>query len=512
MAMNETAGAATGKAVETDGIALPQTARTFAGGVFHPSDDVWEVWAPAMRHRLDFTAVRGADPSLIGPMKAVLSWYAQHRAADHAANMFKHAKSLFADASARSGGPIDNITNMHLMNWRDSLGEHREYWLSSLAGFLKRWHAFGHPGVDHSAIDYLRKVRLSGNRKGTAVLTMDPVNGPFSDLEFEAIHAALTEAFRKGFLSLENYLATRLFMLLGSRPVQITLLKVCDIVEVINPDDTNFYWLSVPRAKQRNVEPRGHFRKRPLIPDIGALLLEYCARVRKTFTEKRLDPATAPMFPSDAADPMAPMGLEWHLSSSSLSNKVRRAFATIAPRSERTGEPIEMTPMRFRRTLGTRAAAEGHGALIIAEMLDHADTQNVQVYIEARPETIRRIDKAIAIQMAPLAQAFAGTVSFGDDDSRPRITDPRFDTAKPVGSCGQQSHCAFSAPVACYTCGSFHAWVDGPHEAVLEHLLAEEERLMRIVDERIATVNRRAILAVAEVVRLCAERRETAHG
>ena len=487
---------------------LPHTATTFAGGVFHPADDIWDVWG----RKFEFAAITGMDPSLIEPMKCVLSWYVQHRAADHAHNMFTRAKHFFDETLARTGTPIDNITNMHLMGYRDSLGTKREYYLSSLAGFLKRWHAFGHPGVDQSAVDYLRKVRLSGNRKGTAVLTMDPVNGPFSDLEFEAIHAALTEAFRKRLLSLENYLATRLFMLLGSRPVQIALLKVCDLEEVSNPDGTKSYWLSVPRAKQRNVEPRGQFRKRPLIPEIGALLLEYCTRVGKTFAEKGLDPATAPMFPSKVEDPVAPMGLEWHLSSSSLSAKVKLAFAAIAPRSERTGEPIEMSPMRFRRTLGTRAAAEGHGALIIAEMLDHADIQNVQVYIEARPENIRRIDKAIAIQMAPLAQAFAGTVILGEDDSRPRITDPRFDTAKPVGSCGQHSYCAFSAPIACYTCGSFHAWLDGPHEAVLEHLLAEEVRLMKTVDERIAAINRRTILAVAEVVRLCAERRDTAHG
>ena len=53
----------------------------------------------------------------------------------------------------------------------------------------------------------------------------------------------------------------------------------------------------------------------------------------------------------------------------------------------------------------------------------------------------------------------------------------------PVGSCGQRSHCAFSAPIACYTCTQFNAWVDGPHEVILEHLIAEEERLSKIVND-----------------------------
>ncbi len=493
---------------------LPGPARTFAGGIFHPNHDVWEVWGATQPIRFDFLTLTGADPSLIPSFKMVLSWYVQHRAADHAGNIYKYAKHFFDEMLARTGGPIDNITNMHLMGYRDSLGKEREYYLASLAGSLKKWHAFGYPGVDPSAIDYLRKVRLSGNRKGEAVLTMDPENGPFTDLEFEAIHAGLTEGFRKKDLSLEDYLVTRLFMLLGSRPVQIALLKVCDLAAVDNADGSKSYWLNVPRAKQRGAAPRSAFKRRPIISDIGALLAEHAERTRTAFVARGQDPATAPMFPAETGNPTAPQGLEWHLPAAALSNRIIRAFAHIAPRSERTGEPIQIMPTRFRRTLGTRAAVEGHGTLIIAEMLDHTDTQNVQVYVEARPEIIKRIDKAIAMQMAPIAQAFAGTVGSSDDPRRPRIADPRFDPTKPVGSCGQHSHCAFSAPIACYTCGQFNAWVDGPHEAVLDYLLAEEDRLLNLVDERIATINRRTILAVAEVVRRCEQRRrgEANHG
>jgi hypothetical protein len=48
-------------------------------------------------------------------MKAVLSWYVQHRAADHARNMFKLAKHFFAEMLARTERSIDSITNLHLM-------------------------------------------------------------------------------------------------------------------------------------------------------------------------------------------------------------------------------------------------------------------------------------------------------------------------------------------------------------------------------------------------------------
>lgn len=79
---------------------------------------------------------------------------------------------------------------------------------------------------------------------------------------------------------------------------------------------------------------------------------------------------------------------------------------------------------------------------------------------------------------------------------------------KPMGSCGRDGPCSFMAPIACYTCKSFQAWVDGPHEAVLDYLLAERGRLIAATDMRIATVNDRTILAVAEVVQLARERRK----
>jgi integrase len=494
---------------EAEAYFLPAVAKTFAGGAFHPKDDVWKVWSASRILYFDFSNITGADERLIPPIKTVFSWYVQHRSSLYAHNMLSYTRHFFGVMLVQTEKSVTSINNQHLMSYRNSLGAEREHYLSSLAGLLKKWRAFGHPGVDASAIDYLRKVRLSGCQKGAAVLTMDPVGGPFTDLEFEAIHASVNEAFRKADLSLADYMATRLFMMLGSRPIQIALLKIRDLSVANNPDGAKTYSLKVPRAKQQGVVPRSEFKWRPLIPDLGALLAEYCRRIRLRFDAIVEKPDDAPMFPLDAPDPKAPQGLEWHLGSTALSARVIKAFGAIAPVSERTGEPIHMTPTRFRRTLATRAAIEGHGALVIAEMLDHTNTQNVQVYIEARPDIVMRIGKAIAMQMAPLAQAFAGAVVLGDDKTRPRITDPRFDAMHSVGSCGQHSHCAFSAPIACYTCSQFNAWVDGPHEVILEHLIAEEERLSGIVDDRIVQINRRTILAVAQVVKLCDERRQT---
>lgn len=112
--------------------------------------------------------------------------------------------------------------------------------------------------------------------------------------------------------------------------------------------------------------------------------------------------------------------------------------------------------------------------------------------------------------MAPLAQAFKGIVIRDESqatrhgDSSSRIVDLRIDrSVSPMGSCGQYSFCAFNAPVACYTCSSFEPWLDGPHEAVLNHLIERREQLFATTDQRLASVNDRTIYAVAEVIQLC---------
>ena len=214
------------------------------------------------------------------------------------------------------------------------------------------------------------------------------------------------------------------------------------------------------------------------------------------------------MFPTDESFELA-SGYEYHNTGQALGCASASAERSKVS-SERTGGPLYITSTRFRRTFGTRAAQEGHGELVIAEMLDHTDTQNVGVYVAAVPEIAARIDRAIAMELAPLARAFKGVVitdgseaTRGNDPSS-RIIDLRIDHGRStLASCGQHSSCQFDAPIACYTCKSFEPWADGPHEAVLDHLLAKREQLQLTADKRMASINDRTILAVAEVIQRC---------
>jgi hypothetical protein len=311
-----------------------------------------------------------------------------------------------------------------------------------------------------------------------------------------------------------------LFMLLGQRAVQYASLKVCDAGLARAKDGTPVYTLKIPRAKQRNQLSRTEFKDRVLIPQIGELLVQYRNDVRTAFQGLLPDPSKAPLFPARRRSGGEPNGFEYHRTAPALALLLRDSLEKLRAMSERTGQPLNITATRFRRTVATRAAMEGHGELIIAELLDHTDTQNVGVYIEARPEIVERIDRALAMYLAPMAQAFAGMIIEDESqasragDPSSRVCDPRFDPSmKPMGSCGKHGFCGFLAPIACYTCVSFQPWLDGPHEAVLEYLISERDRLAAKTDLRIASVNDRTILAVAEVVSLCeAQRQEPVDG
>ncbi len=285
-------------------------------------------------------------------------------------------------------------------------------------------------------------------------------------------------------------------------------MKVCDVIRKRDKTGALRYSVRVPRAKQGLARPRMQFKVRSLIKEIGAPLYEYAKRVQARFRGKLPDPRMAPLFPAFEWS-QAPAGFEYHRTSASLNASLRRGLEVLQVRSERTGGRLNIAAIRFRRTLGTRAAQEGHGELVIAEMLDHTDTQNVGIYVAAVPEIAERIDRAVALELAPLAQAFTGRIvrneaeAIRGDEPRSRILDLRIDrSGRPMGSCGQYADCHFSAPVACYTCRSFQPWADGPHEAVLSFLLERRDRLLPH-DQRMASIHDRTILAVAQVVQAC---------
>lgn len=490
---------------------VPRFVTTYRGAVFETTGSTWEVRDAAVKVRLIFDNLPPVSRQFLAAFQATLVWYARNSSLWHFRNMFQRANNLFEHKFASTSAVITEINAVDILNYRGALVADTEYKLGAVSGFLDQWHALGYAGITSDAVHLLSQLRLKGNPKGGDVATRHPTKGPFTDLETEALQHGLNNAYARGAVSEAEFSLSWLFMALGQRPIQYALLKVCDVTCHVGDDGATTYRIRIPRGKRRHSNPRAEFKSRMLTPQIGKHVYQYAQCVRKSFKDRMPDTGEAPLFPSaEIGD--APDGFAYHQTSAEVGLMLTEALERVSAVSERTGDLLKIGAKRFRTTIGTRAAQEGHSELVIAELLDHDDTQNVGVYVKATPEIVKRISRAMAMYMAPLAQAFAGKLIDGPAEAT-RAFDPASEIRAPkitgsfegMSSCGKDGPCKFRKPIACYTCDSFEPWLDAPHEQVLTFMLDDRERLMKETDARIASVNDRTIYAVAQVVLLCSE-------
>ena len=186
-----------------------------------------------------------------------------------------------------------------------------------------------------------------------------------------------------------------------------------------------------------------------------------------------------------------------HLATGSLTAKLKK----ICVISARTGRRLHITARRFRSTLATRAARQGHGPAVVAELMDHEDLQNVGPYTRQHPNFRRKIDAAVGQQLAPLAEMFQTRLVDGE---RRNGSSQRVGTREHhVGSCGSEGFCGASA-AACYTCMHFEPWLDAPHDQMLLWFLRQRQRAADAgATQDVVTATDPSIRAARAVIEAC---------
>jgi integrase len=486
-------------------------ARTAYGHEFDPLSLHWRWRGPLLAINLNFEWIARSAPGVLLGSQIVLSWIAENLSdyslRNNHVNLVHFLKNCQSDRQ-----PIAEIGLAHILNYRSSNAS-RNGRLSSLASLLRLWQDLEQPGLNPEVVRLLDGMTLKGNEKGKAVSTMDPISGPLSDLERESLLTSLHDAFAAKSISLRDYCLALIDITLAPRPVQLAALKIKDLIYDETEEGLCNFRLMVPRAKQRLATARETFTERPLTRDFGMIVKRLADTVEASLSGILDDPSEGPLFLSTGAGHsknVPPPGFEFHFLAPSIGFALQSVLRKLDAYSERTGETIKAGAARLRRTLGTNAAKEGHGPRVIAALLDHTDTQNVGVYVETSAEFIQHLDRAMAMQLAPLAQAFRGTLVQSEKHARlgdkieNRITGPDIlGTDEGLGTCGDNNFCALVAPLACYTCRKYQPWLEGPHDLVLDWLLRERERQMSFGDPVIARIRDRIILAVAAVVLAC---------
>lgn len=488
----------------------PAVGRTSAGVAFDTGGSVWAIRDGVRRLRFDFGLLPECAPRLSALVKSYVLWRIENTSPLGALTAFRELKQGLTALHEVMGQPLPGQLNRGQVLSLNALLQGKADRLAHCLSALRKMEELGFQPVDEQARLVLNELTLPNRPKNIPVLTLDAKDGPFSPLELEGLCAALNRAYAERCIPQDLFTLAWLYLATGARPVQLAALKVKDLQVTVEGDGFVRYILSVPRAKQKNSggNPRASFKQRELIEQVGALVSAQAEAARARFEGQLSDTSEAPLFPGAETVDMAP-GFEGHTAVDSMNRRFNALWKRLEVLSERTRQAMTISAVRFRRTLGTRAAQEGQSIHTIAELLDHSSLDSAKAYVANVPDIAQRLDRELAEHLAPLAQAFAGKlISDEADASRgtdptSRILDLRVDQKAPVGSCGQHSFCGFAAPVACYTCSSFEPWVDGPHDKVLERLLARRERLLKTVDARIAAINDRTILAVTQVVQLC---------
>lgn len=491
---------------------LPALVQTTNGAVFDPRSDDWSIatFARGMSH-LRFSELEAVTHNFVDKLKLGLIRYATTASESHLRNIWDCFMFFYRTELSSSEKPIDTIELHHLISYKGKLELTTEWKLAPVRILFVEMESLGYGVCSHDALHFLRNATIKGNIKGTSIRTRDPKAGAFSDSELLSIQSALNDAYASGEIDLSTYAMAWLFLAYGARPIQIAALKEKDLAVSTDANGTKFYALRMPRAKQHGEETRESFKTRYCSKKIGGLLELLIRENSALKTHAMIADGEWPLFISDSEGDLP--RLLYHMSSQDIGRQLRTALGHI------TG--LKTNAKRFRITLAQRAVDDGKDKYTVAELLDHSDTQNVGVYFEASPVMVERLDRHLAMELAPLAQAFAGVLVLAEagarrgDDPASRIYDKtlRNNVDRPLGTCGQMSFCGLHAPFACYTCRHFQPWIDAPHEEFLRALIEDRDRMVAEgYSPKIYNIKNRTVLAVAEVIQLCAAEAEILSG
>lgn len=388
------------------------------------------------------------------------------------------------------------------------------------------WSADNNPEYGFSEIyaQELEVLELPGNPKGEAVRMEDPEGGPLNkSLELPLLINALKSDEGRSLEHLHQRVVVALSIAFGRNPANLTFLRESDFERLAPGGEDPCYIIRMPRIKKRFVNPRDDLLDEYLDPHFGAMieqLIEISKLVPLSFADRAfVNPEERPLLINRNGNKAAILSKDLDNAFNLTSSDISRLLSAFVKRhniiSPLTGELMRVTPRRLRYTLATGLAAEGISKRELARILDHTDTQHVNVYFEMAGRIVQHLDKATAKGFSTYLNFFRGRLINSDENAVNGERDDKhltfFDEQNPtdqvgIGVCGEFSVCHLDPPYSCYLCPKFQPYRHANHEQILECLLAgREERLKKYENARLGIQLDEVIAAVAQVAKLCEE-------
>lgn len=424
---------------------------------------------------------------------------------------------------------LDPLNEFHLIDLRErfTTGE-----FSTLIGFIRFWQECEslEQRPSQVLIDAYDALPKKKRIKNDVILRLDPEQGPFTQVEQNALYQWAHEQFCHGHLDIERYLYLRLAMIYGQRGAQLRMMVFDDFIQV-----EKGYQIRLFRAKQRGEDTGWRVKSETFNLDEDLYNIVQVYRSIILFQLKQEYPGRAnwdkaikhvPLFRRKTVykDNTSKTSVIVDLSNQHLLEYSPQAKFHVAggvirywlfqmenmpgfPISPRTHQPIKISRgHRFRHTLGTDLSNSGLDEWAIASALMHANTRTVRKYRAVSAELMKLIDEKMNDHLALVVRAFTGTIVA--DRASAKNSDLVDRQIEDLAVCGADSACHLDAPFTCYGCSKFQPLLNADHSAALERLERRREQTIA-TDKTTGVLWDRAILACRMIILDCKELRKS---
>jgi len=338
--------------------------------------------------------------------------------------------------------------------------------LSSLRVFFKKWNQLGYNGVTNEHLNILYRGKIKKRKIGEMVNTNDPQKGPLSEKEIIEFNDMAVQLFDQGELEFDELVMVYLISCTGRRPIQISQLKIEDVIDSNINSASESYYINMPRAKHSG-SFRSQFSKLRISKTLHEMMSELAEEVIGHFQNKttirltREQSKTLPLFldkvllerekESERESLLNHLKIDrYHIKSRHIDARIKKVGRQCKSLVSKNGK---INARRFRYSLGTRAAECGYGEYVIAELLDHRSTNNVGCYVKNIPEYAEKINDLVGEEISKYAKLF-------------NMKNELRSEVECLAHCDLYSSLKIPFPILCYGCIHFTPWIDAPHHLV----------------------------------------------
>lgn len=326
----------------------------------------------------------------------------------------------------------------------------------------------GFPFFDEDFFDlYLDTLKFGSDEgKGKDVIVEMANRGPLTLREQRLFRETMSK-IDPGALSiieLQGMVALKLGQVLGARDTQVINLRFAHI----GKGESGVPFLLVPRAKQRGHKNNNQYKKRLITKSVFDLIM----RLKERYQQALQQSINGEQFLLCTLTARTGLPTDKRVTRDLFQTR-RLAFESYIALG------FKVTNRRLRKTFCTKLIAAGTPLKIVAELMDHTDLQQLEVYYRHTHHVAKKLDEVLNSEASDVLDAFKGKIiSLGQvSQAGQQIFAPTKDQALHlIGSCGSKTPCQLNPPLSCYGCKSLEAFDDADHKGVVEHFVEETKQ------------------------------------